>query len=411
MANEALIKGELGVHTQPMFKGELIAKPLAAAMGNFVKRDDAKAKQNAAKAGKIEEKIFATQKKGSFGGVHPNAKEAGEFAIRQSTDIYRKSGNEKDISTSDALVDDINFANKDFLKKNADFIAIVGDDDGEYTIGESANLSVGSSQKSVDAATAIYGGDRGITAYYNSETSEYEFSGGGVSVSQSDINKNIFEKNTKFGKMVVDESTRMASKDYTVASRYLDYNSQMKTKGQAVSAFHDAHIPGVPSVSQHLGEQNWANVDHKDFDLNKVKEETIKYYNQVLANEQAGYQQRKKDNPIKSNDKGSEKQRESNRFFKDFQTNLQAGDPSTIWGDNEVQLIEWRKNERYPTEKKLTLLYKKGTNEEIPGYNLATHPYPNAPALYTRGDKTFKFFDPNNQTDIQFLANKLKVNL
>jgi len=190
----------------------------------------------------------------------------------------------------------------------------------------------------------------------------------------------------------------------------VDYGKNLKTKGQIVSAFYDEMIPGVPSVYDHLRSTkgNWTvgNVG-ASYNPQEAKDEIKKYYDQILANEQANYIEA---NPEKDGKK-SEKQIESNTFFKNFQANIAAGNASTVWGDNEVQLVEWKRNEKYPKEDKLALLYVKGTNQEIPGYNLATHPFPNAPALYTKGDKTFKFFDPNNQTDIQFLANKLKVNL
>jgi len=436
MANQALIKGELGVHAQPMFKGDLIAKPMAAAMQGFVQADQKRSAANAKRAGDIEKKALNVQQKGSFAGVTPSVKAAGESAITAGTDVYRSSGEDNDLIAAENRVDNVNHATERFLEQNADYVDLVGEggeifDTGTGLVYESndldnpgasypSNVSKGSSHEAMNLNLAIFGGDKDVVTTWNSETQEYDFSAkegelvsginSGEKVSQSDLNKNIFTINTKFGTMLTNEANRQGSKDMTGISRYVDYGKNLKTKGQIVSAFYDEMIPGVPSVYDHLRSTkgNWTvgNVG-ASYNPQEAKDEIKKYYDQILANEQANYIEA---NPEKDGKK-SEKQIESNTFFKNFQANIAAGNASTVWGDNEVQLVEWKRNEKYPKEDKLALLYVKGTNQEIPGYNLATHPFPNAPALYTKGDKTFKFFDPNNQTDIQFLANKLKVNL
>jgi len=436
MANQALIKGELGVHAQPMFKGDLIAKPMAAAMQGFVQADQKRSAANAKRAGDIEKKALNVQQKGSFAGVTPSVKAAGESAITAGTDAYRASGDDNDLTAAGNIVDNVNHATERFLEQNADYVDLVGEggeifDTGTGLVYESndldnpgasypSNVSKGSSHEAMNLNLAVFGGDKDVVTTWNSETQEYDFSAKegelvsginiGEKVSQSDLNKNIFTINTKFGTMLTNEANRQGSKDMTGVSRYVDYGKNLKTKGQIVSAFYDEMIPGVPSVYDHLRSTkgNWTvgNVG-ASYNPQEAKDEIKKYYDQILANEQANYIEA---NPEKDGKK-SEKQIESNTFFKNFQANIAAGNASTVWGDNEVQLVEWKRNEKYPKEDKLALLYVKGTNQEIPGYNLATHPFPNAPALYTKGDKTFKFFDPNNQTDIQFLANKLKVNL
>jgi hypothetical protein len=436
MANQALIKGELGVYTQPTFKGELIAKPLEKAMQGFIQADQKRSAANAKRAGDIEKKALNVQQKGSFAGVTPSVKAAGESAITAGTDVYRSSGEDNDLIAAENRVDNVNHATERFLEQNADYVDLVGEggeifDTGTGLVYESndldnpgasypSNVSKGSSHEAMNLNLAIFGGDKDVVTTWNSETQEYDFSAkegelvsginSGEKVSQSDLNKNIFTINTKFGTMLTNEANRQGSKDMTGISRYVDYGKNLKTKGQIVSAFYDEMIPGVPSVYDHLRSTkgNWTvgNVG-ASYNPQEAKDEIKKYYDQILANEQANYIEA---NPEKDGKK-SEKQIESNTFFKNFQANIAAGNASTVWGDNEVQLVEWKRNEKYPKEDKLALLYVKGTNQEIPGYNLATHPFPNAPALYTKGDKTFKFFDPNNQTDIQFLANKLKVNL
>jgi len=436
MANQALIKGELGVYTQPTFKGELIAKPLEKAMQGFIQADQKRSAANAKRAGDIEKKALNVQQKGSFAGVTPSVKAAGESAITAGTDVYRSSGEDNDLIAAENRVDNVNHATERFLEQNADYVDLVGEggeifDTGTGLVYESndldnpgasypSNVSKGSSHEAMNLNLAVFGGDKDVVTTWNSETQEYDFSAKegelvsginiGEKVSQSDLNKNIFTINTKFGTMLTNEANRQGSKDMTGISRYVDYGKNLKTKGQIVSAFYDEMIPGVPSVYDHLRSTkgNWTvgNVG-ASYNPQEAKDEIKKYYDQILANEQANYIEA---NPEKDGKK-SEKQIESNTFFKNFQANIAAGNASTVWGDNEVQLVEWKRNEKYPKEDKLALLYVKGTNQEIPGYNLATHPFPNAPALYTKGDKTFKFFDPNNQTDIQFLANKLKVNL
>jgi len=436
MANQALIKGELGVYTQPTFKGELIAKPLEKAMQGFIQADQKRSAANAKRAGDIEKKALNVQQKGSFAGVTPSVKAAGESAITAGTDVYRSSGEDNDLIAAENRVDNVNHATERFLEQNADYVDLVGEggeifDTGTGLVYESndldnpgasypSNVSKGSSHEAMNLNLAVFGGDKDVVTTWNSETQEYDFSAkegelvsginSGEKVSQSDLNKNIFTINTKFGTMLTNEANRQGSKDMTGISRYVDYGKNLKTKGQIVSAFYDEMIPGVPSVYDHLRSTkgNWTvgNVG-ASYNPQEAKDEIKKYYDQILANEQANYIEA---NPEKDGKK-SEKQIESNTFFKNFQANIAAGNASTVWGDNEVQLVEWKRNEKYPKEDKLALLYVKGTNQEIPGYNLATHPFPNAPALYTKGDKTFKFFDPNNQTDIQFLANKLKVNL
>lgn len=435
MANQALIKGELGVYTQPTFKGELIAKPLEKAMQGFIQADQKRSAANAKRAGDIEKKALNVQQKGSFAGVTPSVKAAGESAITAGTDVYRSSGEDNDLIAAENRVDNVNHATERFLEQNADYVDLVGEDGEIFDTGTGlvyesndldnpgasypSNVSKGSSHEAMNLNLAVFGGDKDVVTTWNSETQEYDFSAkegelvsginSGEKVSQSDLNKNIFRINDKFGTMMTTEANRQGSRDMTGKSRYVDYNKHLKTKGDIVSAFYDEMIPGVPSVYDHLKSTNgnWtaASVD-VSFNPQEAKDEIKKYYDQILANEQSNYVAA---NPEGNKTVGTIKQRESNTFFKNMQTNIAAGDPSTIWGENQVQMVEFRRNPRYPKEDRLAKLYVKGTDQVIPGYNLETHPFPNAPALYTRGDKTFKFFDPNNEKDIQFLANKLKV--
>lgn len=390
------------------FKGDLIAKPVGQAISNFVKSDQLRTKQNAQQAAKIEEKALKVQNSGSFAGAPNSVNSAGRVAIDTSVNVYRKSGQAKDLAAADTFVDDVNYATKGVIEDNVKFVEIAGNLDGDIDFDDMPKMSEGSSRTAFDNALAIYGNDNSVIATYNSNSRQYEFYNNDTNknIIQNEVLENIFEKNTKFGTMVVGEVTRQGSRDMSGVSRYIDYNKHLSSKGQIVSAFWDNHIPGVPSVNEHLGSPSYANVESEDFDLKKVKEETIKYYNSIFDSEQSGYKQR---NPEGNKTVGTIKQRESNTFFKNMQTNIAAGDPSTIWGENQVQMVEFRRNPRYPKEDRLAKLYVKGTDQVIPGYNLETHPFPNAPALYTRGDKTFKFFDPNNEKDIQFLANKLKV--
>lgn len=441
MANQALIKGELGVHTQPMFKGELITKPLEKAMQGFIQADQKRSAANAKRAGDIEKKALNVQQKGSLAGVTPNVRAAGETAITAGTDVYRASGDDSDLASAENTVDNVNHATERFLEQNADFVDLVGEG-GEVEVGDwyeiepdnpgagyPAGVSRGSSWRSMNNNLAVFGGDKNVLSKWNPETEEYEFynrpgkedlvegytSGltidDGKVITQSNLNKNIFRINDKFGTMMTTEAKRQGSTSMEGKSRYVDYNKHLRTKGQIVSAFYDEMIPGVPSVYDHLKSQDdsnyiYGNVETGVYDADKAKEQITKYYDQILANEQANYQA----NPANQNQgKGpTETQKKKNTFFTKLKTNIAAGMPSTIWGNHQVREVEWRKDERYPKQDEFTLLYDKNTGDVIEGYNLKTHSGGrDKTMIYTDGN-TYKFFN-NTEEDLNFLSNKLTI--
>jgi hypothetical protein len=430
MANQALIKGELGVHTQPMFKGELIAKPIEKAMQGFIQADQKRSAVNAKRAADIEKKALNVQQKGSFAGVTPSVKVAGQEAIVGGANSFRTSGDNNDLVVAGQVVDNVNHANERFLEQNADYIDLVGEDGeisehGIYSYTDSpganypSNVSKGSSWAAMNLNLAVFGGDEDVVATWNPETKEYDFSvkEGGVviginsneKVSQSDLNKNIFRINDKFGTMMTAEATRQGSQDMQGKSRYVDYNKHLKTKGQIVSAFYDEMIPGVPSVYEHLISQDksivMADVDLM-YNADEAKAEITKYYDQIFANEQANFRAKPEN---QNQGKGpTETQRKKNTFFTKLKTNITAGTPATIWGNHQVREVEWRKDERYPKNDEFTLLYDKNTGDVIEGYNLKTHSSGrNKTMIYTDGN-TYKFFN-NTEEDLNFLSNKLTI--
>ena len=441
MANQALIKGELGVHTQPMFKGELITKPLEKAMQGFIQADQKRTAANAKRAGDIEQKYLKLLNSGSEAGVTDAVKLAGRAHIKGHADIFKNSGKAEDEMNAETEVDNTNHTYKRFLDQNTAYVELItGDKDGEIEVPEGGwyddwatgddlgakyppGVSRGSDPHAMNANLAIFGGDKDITAKYNVETGEMDFydnSIGGTifehldseeSVSQSDLNKNIFRINDKFGTMMTAEAKRQGSTNMEGKSRYVDYNKNLRTKGEIVSAYYDEMIPGVPSVYDHLHSMG------KDYHVAKVgkygsyntkfaKEEIIKYYDQILANEQANYRAI----PANVNQgKGpTETQKKKNTFFTKLKTNIAAGTPSTIWGNHQVREVEWRKDERYPKNDEFTLLYDKNTGDVIEGYNLKTHSGGrDKTMIYTDGN-TYKFFN-NTEEDLNFLSNKLTI--
>lgn len=440
MANQALIKGELGVYTQPTFKGELIAKPLEKAMQGFIQADQKRSAANAKRAGDIEKKALNVQQKGSLAGVTPNVRAAGQTAITAGTDVYRASGDDSDLASAENTVDNVNHATERFLAQNADYVDLVGED-GEIEVGTwyeldldnpgagyPAGVSRGSSWSAMSNNLAIFGGDKNVLSKWNPETEEYEFYNrpgrkdlkegytaglnldDGEVITQSDLNKNIFRINDKFGAMMTAEATRQGSQDMEGKSRYVDYNKNLKTKGQIISAFYDEMIPGVPSVYDHLKSQDeatyMASATAGTYNADEAKAAITKYYDQILANEQANY----KANPANINQgKGpTETQKKKNTFFTKLKTNIAAGMPSTIWGNHQVREVEWRKDERYPKQDEFTLLYDKNTGDVIEGYNLKTHASgKDKTMIYTDGN-TYKFFN-NTEEDLNFLSNKLTI--
>ena len=175
-------------------------------------------------------------------------------------------------------------------------------------------------------------------------------------------------------------------------------------------AFYDEMIPGVPSVYEHLKSQDkniaMADVDLAMYNSDEVKAEITKYYDQILANEQANFRAKPEN---QNQGKGpTETQRKKNTFFTKLKTNIAAGTPATIWGNHQVREVEWRKDERYPKNDEFTLLYDKNTGDIIEGYNLKTHSSGrNKTMIYTDGN-TYKFFN-NTEEDLNFLSNKLTI--
>ena len=437
MANQALIKGELGVYTQPTFKGDLIAKPIAAAMDNFIKADQKRAAANAKRAGDIEKKALNVQQKGSFAGVTPSVKAAGENAITAGTDVYRSSGEDNDLIVAENRVDNVNHATERFLEQNADYVDLVGEggeifDTGTGLVYESndldnpgasypSNVSKGSSHEAMNLNLAVFGGDKDVVTTWNSETQEYDFSAKegelvsginvGEKVSQSDLNKNIFTINTKFGTMLTNEANRQGSKDMTSISRYVDYGKNLKTKGDIVSAFYDEMIPGVPSVYDHLRSTkgNWT-VGNAGVSYNpqEAKDEIKKYYDQILANEQANY--------IEANPKQiktatrTPSEKDMDVLYKQVITDNVNGNFTGTYGVRSVKNVEWRKHPKYDTNDKYTFLYDKDTGAKVGEFNFEDNPEQKS-HIYVSGNNHF-FFNANDPEDVKRFGLRMKqINL
>lgn len=437
MANQALIKGELGVYTQPTFKGELIAKPLEKAMQGFIQADQKRSAANAKRAGDIEKKALNVQQKGSFAGVTPSVKAAGESAITAGTDVYRSSGEDNDLIAAENRVDNVNHATERFLEQNADYVDLVGEggeifDTGTGLVYESNdldnpgasypnNVSKGSSHEAMNLNLAVFGGDKDVVTTWNSETQEYDFSAkegelvsginSGEKVSQSDLNKNIFTINTKFGTMLTNEANRQGSKDMTGISRYVDYGKNLKTKGDIVSAFYDEMIPGVPSVYDHLRSTkgNWT-VGNAGVSYNpqEAKDEIKKYYDQILANEQANY--------IEANPKQiktatrTPSEKDMDVLYKQVITDNVNGNFTGTYGARSVKNVEWRKHPKYDTNDKYTFLYDKDTGAKVGEFNFEDNPEQKS-HIYISGNNHF-FFNANDPEDVKRFGLRMKqINL
>jgi len=450
MANQALIKGELGVHAQPMFKGDLIAKPMAAAMDNFVKADQKRAAANAKRAGDIEQKYLKFLNF-SEGGVTDAVKLAGRDHIKGFADVFKNDGTTESEMKAEREVENTNHTYKRFLDQNTKYVELItGDKDGEIEVPQGGwyndwatgddlgakyppGVSRGSDPHAMNANLAIFGGDKDITAKYNIETGEMDFydTDGTVfehlsseqSVSQSDLNKNIFRRNDDFGSMMSDEATRQGSKNMTGTSRYLDYNKHLKTKGQIVSAYYDEMIPGVPSVYDHLH-----SID-KEYHVAKVgkfgsynpkfaKEEITKYYNQILANEQANYikkqesEEKKKQLALeqKNKSKRTPSEKDMDILFKQAITDNVNGNFTGTYGSRSIKNVEWRKHKQFDTNDKYTFLYDKDTGAKVGEFNFEDNPEQKS-HIYISGNNHF-FFNANDPEDVKRFGLRMKqINL
>ena len=433
MANQALIKGELGVYTQPTFKGDLIAKPIAAAMDNFIKADQARKATNAKRAGEIEKKALDVQNGGKQNGVTPAVSLSGQKVIIGGADVFRKTGDPIDLAAAENIVDNVNHGYDRFLDQNANFVDLVGED-GEIEVGNWYDLepdnpgagyppgvSRGSDWSSMNNNLAIFGGDKNVLSEWNPETEEFEFynnpendnlglSGeiGEGRISQSDLNKGIFKINDKFGSMMTAEATRQGSKNMTGTSRYVDYNKNLRSKGDIISAFYDEMIPGVPSVYDHLKSQddnNWIYGTYgSTFDGDKAKEQITKYYDQILSNEQANYVAANPEEDNKTSRTPTEK--DMDVLYKQAITENVNGNFTGTYGSRSVRNVEWRKHPKYDTNDKYTFLFDKDTGAKVGEFNFEDNPEQKS-HIYISGNSHF-FFNANDPADVKRFGLRMK---
>ena len=289
MANKILIEGEKGIHGDISFRGDIIAKPMQKALDGYVKNEQLRTKNAAIKAGKVDEKAGKLLSQG-VKGLGDVLGDAADKVVIEYVDAYRKNPTPETLAAAEKVVDATSFGGEFYLKENKKFEEIFGDDDGEIDIKSTPNLSSASSQTSINNAIGIFGSANGVTAEYNLTSGEYDHNVNGTIIGTGRIMDNIFAKNVKFNSMVLGEFNKQATSDMNGNSRRVNYDLHMNTKGQIVSAFHDPAVDDIPSVNKHLGNPTWAQVDHEDFDLNKVKTEVKKYYNEVLSSEQKNFQ-------------------------------------------------------------------------------------------------------------------------
>ena len=406
MANKILIEGEKGIHGGLEFKGDLITKPIEKAMDGYIKSQNLRSKNAAIKAGKVDAKGQKVIEKGSMGGLPKFLQYTGKTSIKDVVVDYKKNPNDDTYNKASDHADNINNANKAFLQENKKLEEIVGDAEGEIDLDNMPNLSAGSDEQAVTDAINIFGDSPGLIGYYNETSQEYDITtSDGRNIKQSQIMDNIFIKNTAFGTMMVKEANTQGSKAMKGQTRNVDYNKVMKTKGQAVSAYHDEMIPGVPSVSQHIGDFDWAKSSHESFDINKVRATTIEYYNGILANEQANYLS---NNPVDNDTvvKRSASEKDMDILYKKAITENVNGDFTGMYGDKEIRKVEWKNSTEKSKDPRLKFLYDRKTGDRVGTFNFFDNPV-NKPYIYTT-DNTHMFFDPNNSNDFERFKNRMK---
>ena len=413
MANKTLIEGEKGLHGDLEFKGELITKPMEKAMEGYIKNQELRSQANAKRAADVKKRQDSTIASGSFSGVSYSSRIAGQVAIKDRVESLVLDGDytDEEEQKADNFVARVNSNNERWLKQNKDFLFIVDDGFGNIDPEHMPKLSAGVSQTSVNDALAIFGDDDNAIAHWNDKSGEYDYyikSAGSTSiVTQSEILNNIFAKNDKFSTMIHSEALKQATTNMKGNSRHVDYNKVLNTKAEIVSGFHDEGLSGVPSVAEHLGNPNWANVDKDEFDIKKVKEATITYYNSVLASEQVGFQVKKNADDIKKKlKKKTDNPSDMDIFYKQTITDNVNGDFTGSWGDREVRKVEWRKSNKKSKDPRLTHLWDVKLNSRIGTFNYKDNPI-DKPYIYTAGNTHF-FFDPYNPLDLKRFSNKLK---
>tara|TARA_R110000822_G_scaffold194898_5_gene333102 strand:+ start:1168 stop:2394 length:1227 start_codon:yes stop_codon:yes gene_type:complete len=406
MANKILIEGEKGIHGGLAFKGDLITKPIEKAMDGYVKSQNLRSKNAAIQAGKVDVKGQKVIEKGSIDGLPKFLQYTAKTSIKNGVVDYKKNPNDDTYNKASDHADNINNANKAFLQENKKLEEIVGDAEGEIDLDNMPNLSAGSDEQAVTDAINIFGDSPGLIGYYNETLQEYDITtSDGRNIKQSQIMDNIFMKNTAFGTMMVKEANMQGSKAMKGQTRNVDYNKVMKTKGQAVSAYYDEMIPGVPSASQHIGDFDWAKSSHESFDINKVRATTIEYYNGVLASEQANYMS---NNPVENDTvvKRSASEKDMDILYKKAITENVNGDFTGMYGDKEIRKVEWKNSTEKSKDPRLKFLYDKKTGDRVGTFNFFDNPV-NKPYIYTT-DNTHMFFDPDNSNDFERFKNRMK---
>ena len=406
MANKILIEGEKGIHGGLEFKGDLITKPIEKAMDGYVKSQNLRSKNAAIQAGKVDVKGQKVIEKGSIDGLPKFLQYTAKTSIKNGVVDYKKNPNDDTYNKASDHADNINNANKAFLQENKKLEEIVGDAEGEIDLDNMPNLSAGSDEQAVTDAINIFGDSPGLIGYYNETLQEYDITtSDGRNIKQSQIMDNIFMKNTAFGTMMVKEANMQGSKAMKGQTRNVDYNKVMKTKGQAVSAYYDEMIPGVPSVSQHIGDFDWAKSSHESFDINKVRATTIEYYNGILANEQTNYMS---NNPVENDTvvKRSASEKDMDILYKKAITENVNGDFTGMYGDKEIRKVEWKDSTQKSKDPRLRFLYDRKTGDRVGTFNFFDNPV-NKPYIYTT-DNTHMFFDPNNSNDFERFKNRMK---
>ena len=314
MANKILIQGEQGLRGPVKFKSELITTPITNALKNFQKQEAARQKQSAAIRNAALKSVTNNQGKTNVKITDP----------RLATLGYNEFQEHKANIASDYLNQQYQY---DADRFSADFNKSIDNLDlDKKAYNENRNgrkngkpyYSEGSSVNTLAFNEQVHSQNyKSVRWNPDTRTNEFEVDNDGDGtfefVSQNDLDKNVILFNSKLKDAVVEDlkniqtaglnGNNVLRDNQNNIRTTTDYNDLLDNTNDIVSFGWDPYAPNEPSfvkayqMKNPKDPMNWANIDHEDFDEQRLKRESINYYNDIRNKEyNAGTAMNKGDN-------------------------------------------------------------------------------------------------------------------
>lgn len=302
MANKLLIQGEKGLRGPVQINSELITKPITKALDDYKKQEALRQKQGAAIRNAALKQVTNKQGKTSVKITDPNIASLG----------FNEFNKHKANIASDYLNQQYQY---DADRFSADFNAAVDGLDNDKK-AYNANMdgrkngkpyySEGSSVKTLAFNNQVHNQKyKNVRWNPDLRTNEFEVDlegdGNYEYVSQEMLDNNVVLFNSKLKEAVVDDlkNIQKAGLNGNAVLRdnqnnirtTTDYDDLLDNTNDIVSFAWDPYAPNEPSFIKSYQMKNpkdplnWANIDHEDFDEQRLKRESINYYNDIRNKE------------------------------------------------------------------------------------------------------------------------------